>query len=66
MGVTSCCGNVEYNEWVLVTVVHVVDFIHRLGKLHKMYKCYKSRHTSFTDHLQSVAKIVDSGLTESK
>ena len=34
-GATSCCGDIEHDKRVLVSVVHVVDFIHSFGQLRR-------------------------------
>ena len=34
-GATSCCGDIEHDKRVLVSVVHVVDFVHSFGQLRR-------------------------------
>ena len=37
-GATSCCGDVEHDKRVLVTIVHVVDLVHSFGQLGRQQK----------------------------
>ena len=62
-GATSCCGDVEHDKWVLVTIVRVVDLVHSFGQLGRQQEqshtqWHPSTHTHIPTSLVSISPPV--------